>query len=81
MGLENTAESIKIEDLRIKNDDGDLALIVGNEVEGISNDILKMCDVVVHIPMHGRKESLNVSVAAGIGMYEISQKVHKAKSP
>lgn len=48
---------------------GPLALIVGNEVDGITSDILALCDDVVHIPMYGKKESLNVSVAAGIAMY------------
>ncbi len=52
-----------------------LVLIVGNEVDGISKDILKLCDLVVHIPMHGKKESLNVSVAAGIGMYVINEQL------
>ena len=52
-----------------------VALIVGNEVDGISPDILTLCDAVCHIPMVGKKESLNVSVAAGIGMYVMSQKI------
>jgi len=43
-----------------------LALIVGNEVGGISPALLKRADHVIEIPMHGKKESLNVSVAAGI---------------
>jgi len=46
-----------------------LALIVGNEVKGLSNEILKHCDQVVFIPMKGKKESLNVSVAFGIAIY------------
>jgi len=48
-----------------------IALIVGNEVTGIPPHILRLADLVVHIPMHGMKESLNVSIAAGIAMYEI----------
>lgn len=51
---------------------GPKALIVGNEVDGIEPEILKLCDKVVHIPMRGKKESLNVSVAAGIAMYVMS---------
>lgn len=47
------------------------ALILGNEVEGVPTSILKKCDAVVSIPMRGKKESLNVSVAAGIAMYEL----------
>lgn len=49
-----------------------VALIVGNEVDGIRPDILELCDIVTHIPMFGRKESLNVSIAAGIAMHVIA---------
>jgi len=48
-----------------------LALIVGNEVKGISKPILKKCDKIIEIPMLGEKESLNVSVSFGIAGYEI----------
>jgi 23S rRNA (guanosine2251-2'-O)-methyltransferase len=47
------------------------ALILGNEVMGIDRKILKKCDKIVHIPMKGKKESLNVSAAAGIAVWEI----------
>jgi tRNA G18 (ribose-2'-O)-methylase SpoU len=43
--------------------------ILGNETEGIEEEILKASDLVLEIPMLGHKESLNVSVAAGIVMY------------
>jgi len=48
-----------------------LALVVGNEVKGISPRILKYCDKKISIPMYGKKESLNVSVATGIAVYQI----------
>ena len=48
-----------------------LALIFGNEIRGISPQILKKCDRIVEIPMHGKKESLNVSVTAGIILFSI----------
>lgn len=48
-----------------------MALIVGNEVRGISKTILKKCDTIIEIPMKGKKESLNVSVAAGIILFEL----------
>ena len=51
--------------------DRPLALIVGNEVKGVRASLLKRADQVVHIPMRGEKESLNVAVAAGIAVYEI----------
>lgn len=46
-----------------------LALVVGNERHGISKETLDAVEHIVHIPMVGRKESLNVSVAAGIAVY------------
>jgi len=46
-----------------------IALIVGAEVKGLSAAILKKCDKVLEIPMHGKKESLNVAVAFGIVIF------------
>lgn len=46
-------------------------IILGNEVRGIPKSILKNSDAVVEIPMRGKKESLNVSIAAGIALYAI----------
>ncbi|HXK39906.1 MAG TPA: TrmH family RNA methyltransferase, partial [Candidatus Paceibacterota bacterium] len=45
------------------------AFVFGNEVDGVSHDALSLCDATVAIPMHGTKESLNVSVAAGIILF------------
>ncbi len=50
-----------------------LALIVGNEVRGISKSILKRADKIIYLPMKGKKESLNVSVAFGVAGYEINK--------
>lgn len=48
-----------------------LALVFGNEVDGLSKEDLKLCDMVVEIPMRGKKESLNVAVCAGIVLYSM----------
>lgn len=48
-----------------------LALVLGNEVLGISKASLKLADVILEIPMRGKKESLNVSVSAGIAMFAL----------
>ena len=48
-----------------------LALIVGNEVKGVSKKVLKKADKIIFLPMRGKKESLNVSVAFGIAGYHI----------
>lgn len=50
-----------------------VALIVGNEVTGISKSILKYADYVAQIPMRGKKESLNVAVATGIMLSELTR--------
>ncbi|MES2060192.1 MAG: RNA methyltransferase [Patescibacteria group bacterium] len=47
------------------------AFVVGNEVDGISKNILKLCDIACEIPMAGEKESLNVSVAFGVAVFRI----------
>lgn len=52
-----------------------LALIVGNEVKGISKKILQKADKIIFLPMSGQKESLNVSVAFGVAGYEIVKKL------
>lgn len=49
-----------------------MALVVGNEIEGIPQNIIDLADEVVKIPMVGKKESLNVSVAAGIALYALT---------
>lgn len=48
-----------------------LCLVVGNEVSGVSDDVVTICDVAVEIEMRGVKNSLNVSVAFGIAAYQM----------
>jgi tRNA G18 (ribose-2'-O)-methylase SpoU len=47
------------------------ALIVGNEVEGVSKEVLEMADEILEIPMRGKKESFNVSVSTGIALFAL----------
>lgn len=70
ISLELTHESKDVKDFKTKNR---FALIVGNEVDGVSGAALKASDGVVEIPMKGKKESLNVSVSTGIALYELLQ--------
>lgn len=51
----------------------DVAFIFGNEVEGVPEALSAEADAIVHIPMHGKKESLNVSTAAGIILFHSRQ--------
>ncbi len=50
---------------------GKIALVIGNESNGISNSVRKSCDYIAKIPMYGKINSLNASVAAGIMIYEM----------
>lgn len=50
-----------------------LALILGTETVGLPNEILQLCDEILEIPMLGKKESLNVSVAGAVAMYELKR--------
>jgi tRNA G18 (ribose-2'-O)-methylase SpoU len=48
-----------------------VCLMIGHEVLGVPKELLRLCDAVVYIPMHGKKESLNVAVAAGIALHHL----------
>jgi 23S rRNA (guanosine2251-2'-O)-methyltransferase len=50
-----------------------IAIIFGNEVEGVSADVLALCDAAIEIPQYGMKHSLNISVAAGIVLYRFME--------
>ena len=66
VGVEQDTRAV---DYRSLKSEGKTVYIFGNEVRGISKALLDACDVLVEIPMHGKKESLNVSVAAGIVLF------------
>ena len=66
VAVEQTPTAI---DYREKRLWGDGAYIFGNETEGIKEEVWQKADHVLHIPMHGVKESLNVSTAAGIILF------------
>ncbi len=56
------------------------ALVLGNEVAGVSQEIVDMADCVLEIPMHGAKHSLNVSVSAGIALWQMSVSISGCRS-
>ena len=53
-----------------------IAIVVGNETNGISKDILKQVDTIVELPMFGINTSLNVMVSTGIILYDILRQIH-----
>lgn len=76
VALEQSKKSIDYRDYKPKRK---VALLVGNEVRGIDNKILKQCDKIIAISMMGKKESLNVSVAFGIASFDIAGKMERGK--
>lgn len=60
----------------IKGNDFPLCIVLGNEISGVSKELLELCDFSVEIPMLGIKQSLNVSVAYGIAVYEMVRKIY-----
>jgi tRNA G18 (ribose-2'-O)-methylase SpoU len=55
----------------IAKNDFPLCLLVGNEITGVSQDLLDLCDYSIEIPQYGIKQSLNVAVAYGIAIFEL----------
>lgn len=55
-----------------------IALIFGNEVEGVQDSVIALCDACIEIPQSGMKHSLNISVAAGIVLWEMHKKLQPA---
>lgn len=68
VALEQDEKSVNYDKHEIKEK---TALILGEETKGPTKEILDLSDVILEIPMRGEKESLNVSVAAGVAMYNL----------
>jgi 23S rRNA (guanosine2251-2'-O)-methyltransferase len=68
--IEQAEGSISLEKFH-SDPDEKIAVVFGNEVEGVNNDVLKICDGSIEIPQFGMKHSLNISVAAGIIWWEL----------
>jgi tRNA G18 (ribose-2'-O)-methylase SpoU len=50
-----------------------LCLVIGNEITGVSHDVLAVCDKAIEIPQFGIKQSLNVAVAYGVAIFELNR--------
>jgi 23S rRNA (guanosine2251-2'-O)-methyltransferase len=72
-GIEQAEGSISLEQFPAAADEK-IAVVFGNEVEGVQNEVLKLCDGCIEIPQFGMKHSLNISVAAGIVLWELSKR-------
>ncbi len=69
LGLELDEQSIPLNEFKLPSNK--IALLLGNEVEGIPNYLRNECDSLIYIPMQGTKESLNVTIATAITSYQL----------
>ena len=80
IGVEQTEDSISTDDFlygrRELDPAGRYAVIFGNEVHGISQEAVDLCDFTLEIPQYGTKHSINVSVAIGIVLYVLGRGLH-----
>jgi 23S rRNA (guanosine2251-2'-O)-methyltransferase len=69
VALELTDKSLPYHQL--KSSDLPVCLVVGNEISGVSQELLELCDKSIEIPQYGIKQSLNVAVAYGVAIFEL----------
>ena len=73
--VELAHNSIKLGDPEFKIWNSKLALVFGNEIDGVQEEVMAMCDGFLEIPQHGTKHSLNVSCAAAIAIWEMTKQL------
>ena len=75
ISIEQTTNSISLENFKPSNN-SKYAIIFGNEVNGIEQRTIDLSDIAIEIPQYGTKHSLNISVAAGIIIWDIFSKIN-----
>jgi 23S rRNA (guanosine2251-2'-O)-methyltransferase len=74
--LEQAEETVELRQVKLDKTKTQV-LILGNEVDGVQQELLDFCKEVIEIPQFGTKHSFNVSVSAGIAMWELFNKVNE----
>ncbi|MEL6132334.1 MAG: RNA methyltransferase [Bacteroidota bacterium] len=70
LAVEQVDESIGLESLQVKKGEK-YALVLGHEIQGVSDEVVAASDLAIEIPQYGTKHSLNISVATGIVLYKL----------
>lgn len=70
VAVEQTVHSVKLQDFR-REEGRKYALVFGNEVDGVRQDVVDAADFALEIPQKGTKHSLNVSVSVGVVLWEV----------
>jgi 23S rRNA (guanosine2251-2'-O)-methyltransferase len=76
LAIEQAERSLKLNQINFEVDKK-LAIVFGHEVRGVQQAVVDYCDNVLEIPQFGTKHSLNISVCAGIVLWELSKKYHR----
>jgi 23S rRNA (guanosine2251-2'-O)-methyltransferase len=75
--VEQTTDSIPVDQFR-PDENKSLALIFGNEIQGVGEEVIRHADDCIEIPQFGTKHSLNIAVAAGIVIWDLFKKINNA---
>jgi tRNA G18 (ribose-2'-O)-methylase SpoU len=77
LAIEQVENAVFLQNFKVENDKK-YALVFGNEVYGVSQDAVALCDGCIEIPQLGTKHSLNISVSAGIVVWDLFHKLNYA---
>lgn len=72
--IEQAENSIALQDVALQKDQK-YAIIFGNEVKGVQQEVVSACDAVIEIPQYGTKHSLNISVTTGVVIWDLFKKM------
>lgn len=75
IAIEQAEDAVLLNELEVKAGET-YAVIFGNEVKGVQQDVVSACDTVVEIPQYGTKHSLNIAVSAGVVIWDLFSKIH-----
>jgi len=75
VAVEQTENSVRL-DKFVRDFGKKYAFVLGNEVEGVSQEVVDACDISLEIPQYGTKHSLNVSVCAGVVLWAVTTDKH-----
>lgn len=70
LALEQTTNSVMLDELKLEKGEK-IAIVLGNEVEGVNQEVINLCNKAVEIPQFGTKHSFNVSVSCGIMLWQV----------
>jgi 23S rRNA (guanosine2251-2'-O)-methyltransferase len=74
IGVEQVEKSYELQDF-VPEKDKKYALVFGHEINGVSQNVINMCDYCIEIPQFGTKHSFNIAVSAGIVLWELKNKL------